>query len=102
MSAPAIPVRPASPALAMFFALLTGATCIGFSGIFVRLADVGPAAAGFWRMVFALPVLAAWMALEGRRAGAARSGPGALWPIAIAARSSCRWMRPRHLHCWSR
>ena len=84
MSAPAIPVRPASPALAMFLALLTGATCIGFSGIFVRLADVGPAAAGFWRMVFALPVLAAWMALEGRRAGATRSGPGALWPIAIA------------------
>lgn len=67
MSAPAIPVRPASPALAMFITLLAGATFIGFSGIFVRLADVGPAAAGFWRMLFALPVLAAWTALEQRK-----------------------------------
>lgn len=86
MSAPGLSLsdRPASPAFAMFLILMLGATSIGFSGIFVRFADVGPAAAGFWRMVFALPVLAAWMALEGRRAGATRSGPGALWPIAIA------------------
>ncbi|MCU4178816.1 DMT family transporter [Bosea sp. BH3] len=84
MSAPAISVRPASPALAMFLALLLGATCIGFSGIFVRLADVGPAAAGFWRMIFALPILAAWTALE--RRGPARNMPrsGAFGAIALA------------------
>jgi drug/metabolite transporter (DMT)-like permease len=75
--------RPA-PALAMFIALLAGATCIGFSGIFVRFADVGPASAGFWRMAFALPVLAAWMALEQRRALAQPVRTGALWPIALA------------------
>lgn len=76
--------RPAGPSLAMFLALLAGATCIGFSGVFVRFADVGPAAAGFWRMVFALPVLAAWTALEQRKPteGAVRSG--ALAPIALA------------------
>ena len=76
--------RPAAPGLAMFVALMTGATCIGFSGIFVRYADVGPAAAGFWRMLFALPVLAAWTAFEQRkpRSGAARSG--SWWPIALA------------------
>lgn len=77
--------RPSAPALAMFAALLVGATCIGFSGIFVRLADVGPATAGFWRMVFALPVLAAWMAMERRRpvaGGAVR--PRAHGPIALA------------------
>lgn len=76
--------RPAAPALAMFVALMTGATCIGFSGVFVRFADVGPAAAGFWRMVFALPVLAAWMAVEQRKpaTGAVRSN--ALGPIALA------------------
>ncbi len=85
MSAPAISVRPASPALAMFAALLAGATFIGFSGIFVRLSDVGPAAAGFWRMIFAMPVLMAWTAFERRRpAGGSSLGRGALVPIALA------------------
>jgi drug/metabolite transporter (DMT)-like permease len=80
---PASLPTPAAPALAMFVALLAGATCIGFSGVFVRFADVGPAAAGFWRMVFALPVLAAWMRLEQRKAvGPVR--PGAMLPIALA------------------
>jgi drug/metabolite transporter (DMT)-like permease len=85
MAAPSlsVPDRPAAPALGMFLLLLLGATCIGFSGIFVRFADVGPAAAGFWRMAFALPVLALWTALEDRNDnGAARSG--ALLPIALA------------------
>jgi drug/metabolite transporter (DMT)-like permease len=39
-------------------ALVFGASVIGFSGILVRLSDTGPAAAGFWRLAFALPVLA--------------------------------------------
>lgn len=86
MSAPSlsVPDRPAAPALAMFLALLLGATCIGFSGIFVRFADVGPAAAGFWRMVFALPVLAAWMALEDTADGARGMTAGAMLSIALA------------------
>lgn len=41
-------------------ALLIGATAIGFSAIFVRFADVGPSAIGFWRMAFALPLLLVW------------------------------------------
>jgi drug/metabolite transporter (DMT)-like permease len=68
----------------MFLALLTGATCIGFSGVFVRFADVGPAAAGFWRMIFALPVLALWMGLERRRPGRPAAASGALLPIGLA------------------
>ncbi len=80
---PAAP-RPAAPALAMFVALLAGATCIGFSGVFVRFADVGPAAAGFWRMIFALPALAAWMALERRGPVPGPVSAGAFWPIALA------------------
>lgn len=86
MSAPGLSLsdRPASPAFGMFLVLMLGATCIGFSGIFVRFADVGPAAAGFWRMLFALPVLGAWMALEGRRAGTAGVRSGALLPITLA------------------
>ena len=44
-----------TPALA---ALLLGACAIGFAPIFVRLTGTGPAAAGFWRLAFALPILA--------------------------------------------
>ncbi|THD59864.1 MAG: EamA/RhaT family transporter [Phenylobacterium sp.] len=38
--------------------LVFGACVIGFSGILVRLTGTGPAAAGFWRLTFALPLLA--------------------------------------------
>jgi drug/metabolite transporter (DMT)-like permease len=38
--------------------LVFGACVIAFSPILVRLSDTGPAAAGFWRLVFALPLLA--------------------------------------------
>ena len=49
---------------------------IGFSGILVRLTGTGPAAAGLWRLVFALPLLAVMT----RRA----SGPlGKPTPIAV-------------------
>ena len=37
--------------------LLAGAAIIGLSPILVRLTEAGPAAAGFWRLVFALPLL---------------------------------------------
>jgi len=57
-------------------ALVFGACVIGFSGILVRLTGTGPAAAGFWRLVFALPLLA----ILTRRAG----GPlGRPTPIAL-------------------
>jgi len=68
----------------MFITLLAGATFIGFSGIFVRLADVGPAAAGFWRMVFALPVLVAWTALEQRKPAGDKARGGAFGAVALA------------------
>ncbi len=38
--------------------LLFGACVIGLSPIFVRLTEAGPAAAGFWRLAIALPLLA--------------------------------------------
>ena len=38
--------------------LVFGACVIGFSGILVRLTGTGPAAAGFWRLTMALPLLA--------------------------------------------
>ena len=41
-----------------FTALIACVLCISFSGIFVRLADVGPTASAFWRVALASPVLA--------------------------------------------
>jgi drug/metabolite transporter (DMT)-like permease len=38
--------------------LLIAASVLGLAPILVRLTETGPAAAGFWRLVFALPVLA--------------------------------------------
>jgi drug/metabolite transporter (DMT)-like permease len=38
--------------------LVTGACVIGLAPIFVRLSAAGPAATGFWRLLFALPLLA--------------------------------------------
>jgi drug/metabolite transporter (DMT)-like permease len=40
--------------------LVFGACVIGLSPILVRLTETGPAAAGFWRLAFALPLLG-WM-----------------------------------------
>lgn len=41
-----------------FVALLGGNAALATGPLFVRLADVGPVAAGFWRLALALPVLA--------------------------------------------
>lgn len=38
--------------------LVAGACTIGFAPILVRLSDAGPASVGFWRLFFALPLLA--------------------------------------------
>jgi drug/metabolite transporter (DMT)-like permease len=51
------PIGVAAP----FAALVVGATAMGISPIFVRLADVGPFASAFWRVALALPVLYLWM-----------------------------------------
>jgi len=49
------------------FLALGGAVAIAFTGILVRLADVEPATAAFWRCVYALPFLAALALIERRR-----------------------------------
>ena len=56
-------------------ALLLGALCIALAPIFVRLADVGPTAAAFWRVTLATPVLLAlWLPRRPRLSWAL------LWP----------------------
>jgi drug/metabolite transporter (DMT)-like permease len=61
-----------------FAVLLFGAFAIGFAPILVRLADTGPAAAGFWRFLFAAPVLLLLSA-------GASDGPGRPRPVMLLA-----------------
>lgn len=49
--------------------LVAGAGCIAFSGILVRLADVSPSTAAFYRCAYALPPLLAITLWERRRYG---------------------------------
>ena len=50
-------------------AALLGATCIAFSGIFYRYADVSPSTAAVFRCLYGLPLLAAVAWIEHRRYG---------------------------------
>jgi drug/metabolite transporter (DMT)-like permease len=61
-------VKPERAELIGLTALLAGGLAIGCSGVLVRLSETGPIATAFWRGLFALPLLALWMRLEGRRA----------------------------------
>ena len=76
-------------AITGLIALAFGACCIGFAAIFVKASDLGPQAIAFWRLALALPILAAWFAIDrlarARRGSAAAEGgatarPGA-WKL---------------------
>ena len=60
--------RPASPRAAHLAlpVLLLGAVLISFSGIFVRISELGPTATAFHRLFLALPIFWLWMAVEAR------------------------------------
>jgi drug/metabolite transporter (DMT)-like permease len=58
--------------------LVFGACVIGFSPILVRLTQTGPAAAGFWRLAFALPFLS----VMAQRAGGGIRRPSRLALVA--------------------
>jgi drug/metabolite transporter (DMT)-like permease len=66
-----------------FAALMLGNVALAFGPWMVRLSDVGPSAAGFWRLALALPFLL----LLARAMGQPAYWPGkaAAWIIAIAA-----------------
>jgi drug/metabolite transporter (DMT)-like permease len=63
-----------------FAALIGGNIALAFGPWFVRLTDVGPVAAGFWRISLATPLLLALAALTGGRPFASARGLG--WVIA--------------------
>jgi drug/metabolite transporter (DMT)-like permease len=53
----------ASPLIPVLL-MCIGSSLIGFSAVFVRLSDLGPLTTGFYRMLFALPLLVVWMRWE--------------------------------------
>ena len=53
------------PRLIPLLVVLASASVLGLAPILVRLTETGPAAAGFWRFVFALPLLFALVARPG-------------------------------------
>lgn len=64
-------------------ALALGALLIGFAPIFVRLTDVGPIAAAFWRCALAWPVLALAARRE-RHSAPSNAGTAHRWPLFAA------------------
>src|SRR5262245_35292392 len=46
--------------------LILGALMISFSGIFVKLSEVGPTSTGFYRMALALPFFLLWVLRDAR------------------------------------
>ncbi len=65
----ALTFRPSSRAFALIV-LLIAASVLGLAPILVRLTETGPAAAGFWRFLFALPLLTILAAREPGGVGA--------------------------------
>jgi drug/metabolite transporter (DMT)-like permease len=57
--------------------LLIGAVAISFSGIFVKISELGPSATGFHRLFLALPLLWLWQSLEARNGHRAPARPRA-------------------------
>jgi drug/metabolite transporter (DMT)-like permease len=75
-------MAPAPPPRLAFVALLLGNVVLAIGPWFVRMADVGPVASGFWRLALAIPFLVAIARASGQRIG--RLAPG-LWLAAILA-----------------
>ncbi|MFL9839992.1 DMT family transporter [Sphingomonas sp. ST-64] len=73
---------PQTVAALPFAALLLGNLALAFGPWFVRAADVGPVAAGFWRLTLGVPVLFAIL-LVGR--GKPLQGTGGLWGVLVIA-----------------
>ena len=62
-------------------ALIAGNVALAFGPWFVRMADVGPVAAAFWRMALAAPLLVALAYMGGQRPPF--SSARTLWPILL-------------------
>jgi len=68
----------ASQSRAALAVLLLGAVAVSFSGIFVKISELGPSATGFHRLFLALPLLLLWQGVEARHQTRAPAKPQAL------------------------
>jgi len=68
----------ASATTIAFLAVIAGNVALAFGPWFVRMADVGPVAAGFWRLALAAPILLVMARMTGDRPLAAAKG---LWGL---------------------
>ena len=75
------PAGPGTPPLA-FAALIVGNVVLAVGPWFVRMADVGPVASGFWRLALAVPFLLLIARASGQRFGRM---PGKLWAATLIA-----------------
>ncbi len=71
-----MPITKMSAKPIAFLALLLGSAAIAFAPVFVRIADVSPAASAFWRMALAAPLLWMWV-YAGARNERSNTVPGA-------------------------
>ncbi len=76
-----IAARPRDRGRWAFAGLMLGCVLLAFGPWFVRLADVGPVASGFWRLTLALPALGV-IALRAER-GATRPTPALIGMLAL-------------------
>jgi drug/metabolite transporter (DMT)-like permease len=76
-------VRPAPPRWLLLAALLAGNVALAIGPWFVRVADTGPVAAGFWRLALALPFLVVLARANGQRLTG--MGAGTLALVALGA-----------------
>jgi drug/metabolite transporter (DMT)-like permease len=61
------PASPPAPGLIAFAALVVANVALAFGPWFVRATEVGPVAAGFWRLTLAVPFLAVLAVQQGAR-----------------------------------
>jgi drug/metabolite transporter (DMT)-like permease len=79
-----LPVTSTPPGTGAFVALIVANVALAFGPWFVRLADTGPVASGFWRIALAAPLLVAlaWgPRLWGRGARPTRLSPKLWWAL---------------------
>jgi drug/metabolite transporter (DMT)-like permease len=80
----ALPLLPSNVDRYGVLAMIVGTLITAWSGVLVRLIDVGPFAAGAWRLALAVPALAAWARLARRDKRDAANLRGSLGPLIFA------------------
>lgn len=82
LSASAAPLAPAAPPASAFIAAILANIALAFGPWFVRMADVGPVAAAFWRITLAAPLILGLALITGGRLRGVT--PGVLGLVAAA------------------